>query len=612
MNTTEAKAVELLSLADQCAKKGDVISQINYLSSCEKLSNESRLKNYEAKLRMDALFNEHLIPAHNGNILSQLYIALLYDKRRLRDKAESWYLKAAKSGHPKALYYAGEFYFDKDSQKALKYYQRAARQGYKDAFSALGSVYEELYENYKKDSDLRNAFANYEKGIQNEDPLSMCSYANLLISTSSNDQEKYRKAFDLYAKAASLGYALSYRKLADCYAEGKGINKNPQLAFKFYLKDTEKGGYAAYAKVGDCYYEGFGTERNLSKAAEWYEKASQGPAPFRRVLDRLKLIYAEIKPIQTVSADQIIKTIEEPKPEKKQLVTDRKPKEQKIVSFHDNQPVSDELDAMIGLEPIKAEVKNLINFVKMQKIREVRGLKPIPVSKHLVFTGNPGTGKTTVARILAEKYREIGVLTKGHLVEVSRADLVGSYVGQTAPKTMAKIEESIGGVLFIDEAYMLCNKGDNDYGQEAIDTLLKQMEDRRDEFIVIVAGYPDLMTQFLDSNPGLKSRFNKYFAFPDYSIDELNAIFCAMCEKYGMELSSEARISVYSYITQMVNHKSRNFANARDVRNLFERTIEMQSNRIASTEAFTDESISLIEKVDIPISPYQGVVKDAE
>ena len=216
----------------------------------------------------------------------------------------------------------------------------------------------------------------------------------------------------------------------------------------------------------------------------------------------------------------------------------------------------------------------------MQIRRQKQGLKTVPVSLHLVFSGNPGTGKTTVARILAEVYKEIGVLSEGQLIEVDRSGLVAGYVGQTAIKTQEKIEEAIGGILFVDEAYTLVKDG-NDYGQEAIDTILKAMEDHRDDFIVIVAGYTKQMKDFIDSNPGLKSRFNKFIEFPDYTADELVQIFTKMCVEYDFEMTAEAMEIMKKRIYTMEKNKNENFANARDVRNMFEKVITNQATRLA-------------------------------
>ncbi len=258
----------------------------------------------------------------------------------------------------------------------------------------------------------------------------------------------------------------------------------------------------------------------------------------------------------------------------------------------------EELEELVGLETIKHDVKELVALVKVRKIREEKGMKPVPVSLHLVFSGNPGTGKTTVARILAKLYKEIGILETGQLVETDRSGLVAGYVGQTAIKTREKINEAMGGVLFIDEAYALNSEGEN-YGQESIDTILKAMEDYRDKFIVIVAGYTQLMKEFVESNPGLKSRFNKFFEFPDYTVDELQAIFKLQCDKYQYKLTEEAESAIRDEIIFRESTRGENFANAREVRNLFEKIITNQAARVADMEGVDEETLSLITIHDL-------------
>jgi len=269
-----------------------------------------------------------------------------------------------------------------------------------------------------------------------------------------------------------------------------------------------------------------------------------------------------------------------------------------ITNNDDDSDPLEELDKLIGLETIKKDVKELSNFVKMNKQRKDMGLKSAPLSLHLCFTGNPGTGKTTVARIIAKLYKNIGVLSNGQLVETDRSGLVAGYVGQTAIKTKAVIDKAIGGVLFIDEAYALSQK-DDAFGQEAIDTLLKAMEDNRDDFVVIVAGYSEPMVKFINSNPGLKSRFNKYIEFPDYTGDELFSIFELNCKKYDYKLEEEAKVHVKEIISKRRLENTENFANAREVRNIFEQIITNQANRIASYESPTNDDMMLIKTKDL-------------
>ena len=232
------------------------------------------------------------------------------------------------------------------------------------------------------------------------------------------------------------------------------------------------------------------------------------------------------------------------------------------------------------------------------KRREETGLPNADFSLHMVFTGNPGTGKTMIARLMARVYRSLGILSKGQLVEVDRSGLVAGYVGQTAIKTSKVVEKALGGVLFIDEAYALNGKGDNDFGQEAIDTLLKAMEDHRDDLVVIVAGYDGLMEKFIQSNPGLESRFNRYLHFDDYTLDEMLEIFKMQCRKSQYTLSPDAEQDVKDFIYDE-NADGVMFGNARGVRNLFEQILTAQANRLAKMESFTKDDLMTLTRDDV-------------
>ena len=306
----------------------------------------------------------------------------------------------------------------------------------------------------------------------------------------------------------------------------------------------------------------------------------------------------------TLKADEFITrrpaAPEAAKPAARQQAAQAQPEEQPAPEPPKLEEVLAELDSLCGLEQVKKDVKSLINLVKVRKLRQQAQLPVPPMSLHLVFMGNPGTGKTTVARLLAKIYHAIGVLSRGQLVEVDRSGLVAGFVGQTAIKTQEVITKALGGVLFIDEAYSLVNQENgNDFGHEAIEILLKNMEDHRDDLIVIVAGYTTLMEKFIHSNPGLESRFNKYFYFEDYSGGQLMDIFLSMCRKNGYTLSPEAEQWAREDFRQLYETRDENFGNARDVRNLFEKAVARHSDRIAALDSPTREQLMALEKQDL-------------
>lgn len=346
----------------------------------------------------------------------------------------------------------------------------------------------------------------------------------------------------------------------------------------------------------------------LKMICELQEKVGDIDETYVRILEALQYVVNDEKAnIDNTDIEKYIEFKNKISELRTGKTSEDKSDEDAIVEFdakaRTTEEIREDLQSLIGLDEVKMQVQSMFNFVQIRQICKDRNITRQPMSYHMVFMGNPGTGKTTVARLMAETYHSIGLLSKGHLVEVSRADLVAGYVGQTAIKVQEILKKAKGGVLFIDEAYSLVKDG-NDFGSEAIETLIKGMEDNRDDLVVIVAGYPELMNKFLQSNPGLSSRFPKTIHFPDYDAEELLEIFKKFCVENSVRFNKNVLEVVKEYFESEVTHKVRNFGNARMVRNYFEQIMINQANRIAMRENISDSMLCRITVEDIPMKFY--------
>ena len=340
---------------------------------------------------------------------------------------------------------------------------------------------------------------------------------------------------------------------------------------------AKHGDVTAQALVGQLFLEGKYIQANRDNAIGWLRNAAQCNCLYAR--DLLNDILSQsFNPNEQRQDGQSFQSNNIPSTDNHDYMTD--------------------LNELIGLSSVKQELESLRNLIKIQKVRAENGLPNTNMSYHMVFTGNPGTGKTTVARIVAGIYKEIGILKKGQLVETDRSGLVAEYVGQTAPKTNAKIDEAMDGVLFIDEAYTLVGEG-NDYGAEAIATLLKRMEDNRNRLVVILAGYTNEIKEFIESNPGLQSRFNRYIQFEDYNADELVLILKSLLKKSHYKIKRDAFEWISEYIRTKVMLKDENFGNARFIRNTFEKIVQFQADRLARQNEISNNDLMIITIDDV-------------
>ena len=503
--------------------------------------------------------------------------------------------------YPKTFITLGDCYFYgygviRSYTKAREYYEKTKylnlkNDGTKQVLSSCDRTVQLAY-CYKFENKFEIALSLFELGTKYYDAKQIAWALTNLGAMYYNGQGTsidYVKAFKYFKQAADTNYSYAINYVGLCYYNGQGIEKDYKEAYKYFCKADELGYIAAPFNIGLCYQAGNGVEKDLQKAIVYYKKALKNGYMPEKVSKIIKDIEDYLS--KQVKANASV-TKEKPVKQNTEL-------EVKEVKKTNEESARQKLDKLIGLQSVKEEITYLENIILTNKKKKALGLPTIDVSKHMVFTGNPGTGKTTVARIVAQIFKENGLLKKGQLIETDRGGLVDQYIGGTAQKTKKKIEEALGGVLFIDEAYALIpENSEKDFGHEAVATLLKYMEDHKDDFVVIVAGYEKEMRRFIESNSGLKSRFTTYINFPDYSPDELQQIFESIIKKDQYVLTLKAKEKLMALWNESLKYS--NLGNGRAVRNVYEKIQRLQATRIIKNNLESKADLTTITIDDIP------------
>jgi len=548
----------------------------------------------------------HRKAANAGNAVAISQLGWMYTSGRGvpqdHGEAAKWYRKAADAGNVVAMRNLAIVYQNgrgvpQDIREAVKWYRKAADAGKLNAMNDLGDMYRD---GQGVPQDFGEALKWYQKAADAGDASAMISLG-LACQNGQGVTQDDGEAVRWYRKAADAGKAVAMCNLALMYREGKGVTQDFGEAVKWYRKAADAGDADAMSSLGLRYQNGQGVSQDDGEAVKWYRKAAEAGSMWG--MNNLATMY--------LNGTGVAKDEREAERwYRKAAAAGHEPAKTQLATIEKNSTkyldeAKQELLSLIGLEAVKTEVRQFEAFLKIQRQRSAAGLPVARQTLHFVFQGNPGTGKTTVSRILGKILRGYGILKSGHLVETDRAGLVGEYLGHTAPKTNKKVDEALDGILFIDEAYSLTRRdgGQHDaFGQEAIDTLLKRMEDERDRLVVVVAGYPEPMRTFIHSNPGLESRFTRFLQFEDYNARDLCRIFGSLAEKEQYILDPDARARLTVLFTTAFQGRNERFGNARYVRNVFEATVNRQALRLAEGDACGKEELRLICGCDIPVN----------